>query len=402
MDSIRAKFKILNQKIRNYPLVYLDNAATTQKPHEVVEVMTKYYEEINSNVHRGVHYLSQQATDAHEAARENVRSFLNAEHTHEIIFTKGTTESVNLVASSFGKAFVSEGDEVLVTTMEHHANIVPWQMMCEERKADLKVIPIFDNGELDLSNIDQLLSSKTKILALTQVSNVLGTINPIKEIIKKAHEKNIVVLVDGAQAVSHLRVDVQDLDCDFYCFSAHKMYGPMGIGVLYGKEKYLDVMPPYQFGGEMIKEVAFAKTTFNELPFKFEAGTPAVPEVLGLSQAIKFMGEIGVEKMAAHENALYASAFSQLSEMGGVDFFGVSLNKSAVLSFNLQGIHPYDAGVIIDHLGVAVRTGHHCAQPLMDRFGIPGTIRASFSVYNTMEEVDALIQAVRKAKTMLS
>ncbi|MEG2336536.1 MAG: cysteine desulfurase, partial [Bacteroidales bacterium] len=382
--------------------IYLDNCATTQKPICVIECMKNYYTDLNSNVHRGVHYLSQEGTSAFESAREVVQQFIGAQQTHEIIFTKGTTESINLVAQSFGEKFVNPGDEILISTMEHHANIVPWQMLCQRKAAKLNIIPMSDQGELDETALDKLLTPKTKILALAHVSNVLGTINPIKRIIKLAHAKGIRVLIDGAQAVSHIPVNVQDLDCDFYCFSGHKMYAPMGVGVLYGKEALLNAMPPYQTGGEMIKNVSFETSTFNELPFKFEAGTPAVPEVLALKAAILFMQNIGIENMAIYENSLYTEAFEKLQDLGGIEFIGTAKEKAAVLSFNIKGVHPYDVGVILDQLGIAVRTGHHCAQPLMDRCHIPGTVRACFAIYNTSEEINIFIEGLKKAKEMLS
>lgn len=401
ITGIRSQFPLLSRQVHKKPLIYLDNCATTQKPDCVIKCLTSYYTELNSNVHRGVHFLSQEGTSAFENAREVVQNFIKAKHAHEIIFTKGTTESINLIAQCFGDAFIEKDDEVLISTMEHHANIVPWQVLCERKKAKLNIIPITENGELDEEALDTLLTSKTKILSIAHVSNVLGTINPIKKIIAKAHAKGIKVLIDGAQAVSHIPVDVQDLDCDFYCFSGHKMYAPMGVGVLYGKEEILNAMPPYQLGGEMIKEVSFEKTTFNDLPFKFEAGTPAVPEVLALKAAILFMENIGILNMAEYENLLYKDAFDKLNALGDIEFIGTAKQKAAVLSFNIKGVHPYDVGVILDQLGIAVRTGHHCAQPLMTYCNIAGTVRACFAVYNTYEEVDALIEGVKKAKQML-
>jgi cysteine desulfurase / selenocysteine lyase len=400
IEKIRSKFPALHQEIYKRPLVYFDNAATTQKPQVVIDALTHYYEKQNANIHRGVHYLSQQATDAFEAVRKQIRQFVNAAQPYEIIFTRGTTESINLVASSFGKRFLNENDEVLISGMEHHSNIVPWQMACEEKKALLKVIPVTDSGELDMEAFKTLLGKQTRLVAVTHVSNTLGTINPIKEIIRLAHEQNIPVLIDGAQAVSHMKVDVQDLDCDFYCFSGHKMYAPMGIGVLYGKEQWLNSMPPYQGGGEMIKTVTFEKTTYNELPFKFEAGTPNVGDVIGLGKAIEWMEETGIEQMAAHEEDLLQYTNKKLAALGDIKFIGTSKNKTGVVSFLIGNIHPYDAGVILDKLGIAVRTGHHCTQPLMDRFRIPGTIRASFAVYNTREEIDNMIEAIIRVKQM--
>ena len=397
----RADFKILDQKVHGKPLIYFDNAATTQKPQVVIDSIKEYYETINSNIHRGVHSLSQLATDQFELARKRVQRFINAKHHHEVIFTRGTTESINLIASSFGESFLERDDEVLITEMEHHANIVPWQMVCNKRGAKLKVVPFDKNGTLQVELLDQLVTSKTKIVAITHISNVLGTINPIRQIIEKAHSKGIPVMIDGAQAVSHAKVDVQELDCDFYCFSGHKMYAPMGIGVLYGKEEWLNKMEPYQGGGEMISLVTFEKTTYNELPFKFEAGTPAVGDVIGLMKAIEYMEHIGIEKIAAYEHRLHEYAMKQLKEIPNIQFYGVSPEKVAVISFNLGKIHPYDAGVILDHLGIAVRTGHHCAQPIMQKFGIPGTIRASFALYNTEEEIDLFIKGVKQAQIML-
>ncbi|MDX9891522.1 MAG: cysteine desulfurase [Bacteroidales bacterium] len=397
----RTDFKILNQKVHGKPLIYFDNAATTQKPQIVIDAITNYYETINSNIHRGVHSLSQLATDQFELSRKKVQAYINAKHHHEVIFTRGTTESINLIASSFGEVFLNEEDEVLVSEMEHHANIVPWQMICEKNGAKLKVIPFDYNGVLQVELLDQLITSKTKIIAITHISNVLGTINPIKMIIEKAHSKGIPVMVDGAQAVSHAKVDVQELDCDFYCFSGHKMYAPMGIGVMYGKEEWLNKIPPYQGGGEMISQVTFEKTTYNELPFKFEAGTPGVGDVIGLMKAIDYIENIGLEKIASYENELLDYAMNQLNEIPDIHFYGLSPEKVAVISFNIGTIHPYDVGVILDHLGIAVRTGHHCAQPIMQKFGIPGTIRASFALYNTKEEIDTFIKGVKQAQNML-
>ena len=394
-------FKILSQKIYNRPLVYFDNAATTQKPKVVIEALANYYETINSNIHRGVHYLSQKATDEFEITRNKVKEFINAPNNYEIIFTRGTTESVNMIAYSFGCAFLKEDDEVIISEMEHHSNIVPWQIVCEERKAKIKVLPFDEKGVLEIEKLESLISSKTKIIAVTHISNALGTINPVKEIIKIAHRHNIPVMIDGAQAVSHLKVDVQALDCDFYCFSGHKMYAPMGIGVMYGKEKWLNKMPPFLGGGEMIENVTFEKTTYNDLPFKFEAGTPSVGDVIGLKTAIEYIENIGIEKIALYERELLQYGTEKLLEIPGVKIIGNSQNKAAIISFLIDKIHPYDAGVIIDHLGVAVRTGHHCAQPVMDKLGIPGTIRASFALYNSKEEIDILAEAVLKAKEML-
>lgn len=398
----REDFKILEQSINKRPLVYLDNAATTQKPECVINAISEYYRTINSNIHRGVHHLSQLATTRFEEARESVRRYINAEHSHEVIFTRGATESINLIANSFCRAFLQAGDEVIVSEMEHHANIVPWQIACEIAGARLKVLPFDDNGVLMLEKLEELITPKTKIISVAHISNSLGTINPIAEIIRTAHAHQIPVMIDGAQAVSHEKVDVQQLDCDFYCFSGHKMYAPMGIGVVYGKEKWLNAMPPYQGGGEMIQQVTFEKTTYNELPFKFEAGTPAVSDVIGLQTAIQYIEEIGVENILQHEQKLLQYATQQLSTIEGIRIYGTAPQKAAIISFNLEKIHPYDAGVIIDHMGVAVRTGHHCTQPVMQHFQIPGTIRASFALYNTEEEVDRLIEAVKRAQMMLS
>ncbi len=401
MMNNRSDFKILNQKVNNKPLIYFDNGATTQKPQVVIDAITHYYETINSNIHRGVHSLSQIATEQFEAARRSVQQYINAKHTHEVIFTRGTTESINLIASSFGREFLNQGDEVLISEMEHHANIVPWQMICEQKGAKLKVIPFDENGVLQVELLDQLITSKTKIVAITHISNVLGTINPIKLIIDKAHSKGIPVMIDGAQAVSHEKVDVQALDCDFYCFSGHKMYAPMGIGIMYGKEEWLNKMPPYQGGGEMISQVTFEKTTYNELPFKFEAGTPSVGDVIGLQKAIEYIQSIGIENIAEYEHQLLHYAMQKLEKIPGIQFYGVSPQKVAVISFNLGTLHPYDVGFLLDQMGIAVRTGHHCAQPIMHKFQIPGTIRASFALYNTKEEIDFFIDALYKAKMML-
>lgn len=402
INKIREDFPALHQTVYKRPLVYLDNAATTQKPTCVIETLKYYYEKQNSNIHRGVHYLSQQATTAYEEARKTVRYFINAEKSNEIIFTRGTTESINLVVSSFSKKFLKEGDEVLITAMEHHSNIVPWQLACEERNAKLRIIPFDNNGELILENIDSLLNEKTKITAITHISNALGTVNPVKKIIAEAHKKNIPVLVDGAQSVPHMKVDVQELDCDFFCFSGHKIYAPMGVGVLYGKEKWLEELPPYQGGGEMIKNVTFEKTTYNELPFKFEAGTPNVGDGLGLETALKYLSGLGLENIFKYEDEILSYANKKLSEIEGLRFIGNAKGKKGVASFVIGKIHPYDIGTILDKTGIAVRTGHHCAQPVMDHFKIPGTVRASFALYNTKEDVDILIEGIKKAKEMLS
>jgi cysteine desulfurase/selenocysteine lyase len=401
INKIREDFPALHQLVYKKPLVYFDNAATTQKPKVVIDTLLEYYNKQNSNIHRGVHYLSQQATSAYEDARRVIQKFINASYSHEIIFTRGTTESINLVASSFAKKFLNKGDEIVISGMEHHSNIVPWQMVCEEKQAVLKVIPFNEAGELIIEELEKLLNENTKLLAITHISNALGTINPIKEIIKKANSKNIPVLVDGAQAVPHRKVDVHDLDCDFYCFSGHKMYAPMGVGILYGKEKFLEELPPYQGGGEMIKEVTFKKTTYNELPFKFEAGTPNVGDGLGLAASIKYIETIGIDAIHQYESDLLNYATKKLLAIDGVKIIGTARNKAAVISFLIGKIHPYDLGTILDKMGIAVRTGHHCAQPIMDRYGIPGTVRASFALYNSIEEIDIFIEGVNQAKRML-
>ena len=401
-NSIREQFPLLSQQVNRQHLVYFDNAATTQKPLRVIEALSNYYKTINSNIHRGVHYLSQQATTAFEDSRKTVQRFINAKHAHEIIFTRGTTESINLVASSFGKKFLFEGDTVVISAMEHHSNIVPWQMACEEHKAVLKVIPIDETGSIIFSELEKLLDESCKIVAITHVSNTLGTVNDIKTIIDLAHSKSIPVMIDGAQSISHFTIDVQELDCDMFCFSAHKMYGPMGVGVLYGKENLLNELPPYQGGGEMIKSVSFEKTTYNELPFKFEAGTPNVGDVIALKEAVNFIQDIGYDAIIDHENDLLAYATSELLKIEGMRIIGTAQNKTSVISFMLGNIHPYDVGVILDKFGIAVRTGHHCTQPLMDFYKIPGTIRASFAIYNTREEIDSMINALNKIKIMFA
>ncbi|MCL2682796.1 MAG: cysteine desulfurase [Bacteroidales bacterium] len=402
VTSIRNDFPILNQTINGKPLIYLDNAATTQKPQVVIDRISDYYKTINSNVHRGVHTLSQRATEAMENARITVQKFINAKEHREIVFTKGTTESINLVAQTFAQQFLNEGDSILISAVEHHANIVPWQQLCKQKKANLLVIPILENGELDLSNVDELLSKNVTLLAISHISNVLGTINPIELLIEKAHKKNIPVLIDAAQSVAHETIDVQKLDCDFLVFSGHKMYAPMGIGVLYGKTDWLNKLPPYQFGGEMILEVRFEETIFNELPFKFETGTPNVEGILGLETAIHYLQKIGLKQIAEYEHKLLTYATQKLNELSGIIFHGIAKHKSAVLSFNFQGIHNSDIGAILDQLGIAVRTGHHCAQPLMENLCVPGTVRASFAFYNTKEEIDMFIEGVKMAKKMLT
>lgn len=400
VHHIRGDFPILHQQVNGKPLVYLDNAASSQKPLTVIEAMNRYYREIHSNVHRGLHHLSQQATDAYEGAREKVREFINARHTREIIFTRSTTESVNLVAASFGRNRVKKGDEVLITAMEHHSNLVPWQLLCEEKGAHLKVIPISDDGELLTDAVDTLLNDKTKLLALSHVSNALGTVNPVKKIITKARAHNVPVLIDGAQAVAHIKVDVQDLGCDFYCFSGHKMLGPTGIGILYGMEKHLDKMPPYHGGGNMINTVTFEKTTYADLPHKFEAGTPAIAEAIGLGAAIDYISRIGRESIAHYEDGLLRYALSALEDIAEVRIIGKAKRRVGVISFLVGDIHHYDTGTILNQLGIAVRTGHHCNQPLMNRLGISGTTRASFAFYNTREEADALVEGLKKVQEM--
>jgi len=401
VEEVRKDFPILHRQVNGKPLVYFDNGATSQKPQVVIDAITNYYTNENSNIHRGIHTLSQEATDAYEKARTTVQQFINAKHNHEIIFTSGTTGSINLVASSFGKKYIQAGDEIIISTMEHHSNIVPWQMLCEEKGAVLKVIPINDKGELLLEEFKKLLSSKTKIVAITHVSNTLGTINPVKEIIKLAKAAGAAILIDGAQAVPHTKVDVQDLDCDFYAFSGHKMFGPTGVGILYGKESILNELPPYQGGGDMIKTVTFEKTTYNELPHKFEAGTPNIVGGIGLGVAINYMNSIGIDNIEAYEHELLAYATEQIKQIEGVRIIGEAQNKASVLSFLVDGTHPTDIGMIIDKLGIAIRTGHHCTEPLMNRFNIPGTARASFAFYNTKEEIDTFILALERALKML-
>ena len=401
IQSIRAEFPILSQKVNGKPLVYFDNAATSQKPKVVIDAISAYYEEINANIHRGVHKLSQLATDAYEISRSKIQRHINARHNHEVIFTTGTTHGINLVSNGFA-AILKAGDEVMVSNLEHHSNIVPWQMLCERTGAKLTVIPMNDQGELVLEEFEKLLSEKTKIVAVNHISNALGTINPIKEIIEKAHKAGAAVLIDGAQAAPHIKPDVQELDCDFYVFSGHKICGPTGSGILYGKEAWLNKLPPYQGGGEMIKEVTFEKTTYAELPHKFEAGTPNIEGGIVLGTAIDYLNSIGFDNIAAYEHELLEYGTQRLLEIEGLKIYGTSKNKTSVISFNIEDIHPYDIGAIVDKLGIAVRTGHHCAQPIMSFFNIPGTVRASFAFYNTKEEIDALVEAVKKAKTMLS
>jgi len=401
IQKIREDFPILKRQVNGKPLIYLDNGATTQKPKLVIDAIMSYYTDMNSNVHRGVHYLSQISTDAFEVTRRKLQEFINAAHDYEVIITKGTTDSINLVATCYGREFVHAGDEIIVSAMEHHSNIVPWQMLCEERGATLKVIPMNEEGELDMEAYKALLNEKTKLVSVNYVSNALGTINPVREIIKLAHAQGVPVLLDAAQAVQHIKIDVQELDVDFLAFSGHKMYGPTGVGVLYGKEEWLNKIPPYQGGGDMIKDVTFEKTTYNELPFKFEAGTPNIEAGIALNAAIDYINDLGIENIKAYEDELLAYATEQLSTVEGIRFIGTAKEKSSVISFVVDGTHPYDIGVILDKLGIAVRTGHHCAQPVMDQFHIPGTVRASLAVYNTKEEIDALVAGVKRATAML-
>ena len=402
IQHIRTDFPILTEKIYNKPLIYFDNAATTQKPKAVLDRIMYGYEHLNANIHRGVHFLSQKATEAHEEARKFVAAYINAASSDEIIFTRGTTEAINLVAFSYGEYACSEGDEIVISVMEHHSNIVPWQMLCERKGMKLRIIPINEKGELNPDVFRSLINTRTKLVAITHVSNVLGTINPVKEIIKAAHAGNVPILIDGAQAIPHINVDMQDLDADFYVFSGHKVYAPTGIGVLYGKREWLEKIPPYQGGGEMIQTVTFEKTTYNELPFKFEAGTPDYIGSTALAEALKYLEKIGIERIAAYEKELTEYATNRLMEIDGMKIFGTSEHKSAVISFLVGNIHPYDIGMLLDKLGIAVRTGHHCAQPLIDSLGIPGTVRASFAFYNTKEEVDTFIEALKRVVEMLS
>lgn len=400
IQKIREDFPILDREVYGKPLIYLDNAATTQKPRQVVEAITDEYYSVNANVHRGVHFLSQQATELHEASRETVRRFINARSSNEIVFTRGTTESINLLASSFADSQMKEGDEVIVSVMEHHSNIVPWQLQAARKGIVLKVIPMNDRGELLLDEYEKLFSERTKLVSFAHVSNVLGTVNPAKEMIATAHAHGVPVLIDGAQSVPHMKVDVQDLDADFFAFSGHKIYGPTGVGVLYGKEEWLDKLPPYQGGGEMIQSVSFEKTTFNELPFKFEAGTPDYIGTTALAKALDYVSAIGMENIAAHEHELTLYAMQRLKEINGMRIFGEAEHKSSVISFLVGNIHHLDMGTLLDRLGIAVRTGHHCAQPLMIRMGIEGTVRASFGLYNTKEEIDMLAAGIERVSRM--
>lgn len=399
--KIRKDFPLLETKVYGKNLVYLDNGATTQKPAVVLEALDEYYKEYNSNVHRGVHLLSQKATSAYEESRKKVAAYINAVHSYEVIFTKGTTDSINLVASSFGRKYLEAGDSILISAMEHHSNIVPWQMICEERGATLKVIPMDKDGVLQLDLLPELLDERVKLVSFTYVSNSLGTVNPVRELIRQAHAKNIPVMIDAAQAIQHFPIDVKELDVDFMAFSGHKLYGPTGIGVLYGKEKWLNDLPPYQGGGDMIKTVTFEKTTYNELPYKFEAGTPDMSGAIGLGVAIDYLSSIGLEKIQAAEHELLDYALQRLAEIAGIQFIGNAKERSSAISFLLEGIHPYDLGELLDKQGIAIRTGHHCTEPVMDFFGIPGTCRASFAFYNTKEEVDLLVAGIKRAAAIL-
>lgn len=395
IESIRKEFPILHQKVNGHPLVYLDNAATSQKPAQVINALVDYYSGYNANIHRGIHTLAEKATKAFEDSRQAAKDFINAKHIEEVIFiTRGVTEAINLVAHSYGRSFIGEGDDIIVTELEHHSNIVPWQMVCEMKGSNLKVIPINDNGELDLDAFKKLLTARTKLVVVNHASNALGTINPVKEMARLAHEAGALILVDGAQAAAHLPVDVQELDCDFYCISAHKMYGPTGAGILYGKKELLEKMPPFFGGGEMIKEVTFDKTTYNDLPYKFEAGTPNIADVIAIKPAIEFIQSLGKARMAAHEHELMVYASSVLGSMKGIRLVGTAANKVSIVSFVVEGVHHFDIGQMLDSRGIAVRTGHHCTQPLMDRLKIEGTVRASFAVYNTKAEVDKLAEGL--------
>jgi cysteine desulfurase/selenocysteine lyase len=401
VEKIREQFPVLHQKVNGKPLIYFDNAATNQKPVQVINALSDYYQNYNANIHRGIHTLAEKATKAFEATRHSMQQFINAKHVEEIIFTSGVTGSINLVAASYGRKFLKEGDEIILSGFEHHSNIVPWQLISEEKKCVIKVIPITDSGELDLDAFHSLLSNRTKIVAVNHASNSLGTINPIKPIIDAAHQYGAVVLIDGAQAAAHLEIDVQVLDCDFYCISSHKMFGPTGTGILYGKKEILESMPPYMGGGEMIKEVTFTKTTFNDLPYKFEAGTPNIADVVALNEAISFINTVGKEQIAEHERELLGYATDKLISIDRVKLVGTAKDKVAVQSFIIEGIHHFDIGQMLDARGIAVRTGHHCTQPLMERFQIEGTVRASFSVYNTKAEIDELIDGVKRISNFL-
>lgn len=401
VDQIRKKFPVLSRQVNGRPLVYLDNAATAQKPEAVIKALDAYYRNFNANIHRGIHALAEEATGAFESTRSAVQHFLNAAHREEIIFTSGTTGSINLVAATWGRANITAGDEIIISTMEHHSNIVPWQLVCEEKGASLKIIPVSDEGVLDMEAYRSLLNEKTKIVSVAHVSNSLGTINPVKEMVALAHRSGALFLIDGAQSSVHLDIDLQDLDCDFFAMSAHKVYGPTGVGILYGRKELLEAMPVYMGGGEMIADVTFDKTTYNDLPYKFEAGTPNIADAIAFGNAISFVRDIPREEVRKHEDEILRYAHQRLSEIAGVTIIGTAKHKTGVLSFLIDGTHPQDVGVLLDQQGIAVRTGHHCTQPLMARLGIPGTVRASFAMYNTFEEVDALVRAVVKAKKML-
>lgn len=399
--GIRKEFPVLKRKVKGKDLVYFDNAATAQKPKVVIDALVDYYNQYNANIHRGIHSLAEEATAAFEATRDTAKEFINAKYREEIIFTRGVTEGINLVAASWGRQNIKEGDEIIISGMEHHSNIVPWQMLCLEKKANLKIVPVDDNGELMMDAFKKLITPKTKLVSVVHASNSLGTINPVKEIIEIAHQHNVVVLVDGAQSSVHLDIDVQDMDCDFFVLSSHKIYGPTGVGALYGKKELLEVMPPYMGGGEMIKEVTFDHTTYNELPYKFEAGTPNIADTVAFKAALDFVNEVGKENIRLHEEALTKYAMEKLSQIEGVRLIGTAKHKTSVVSFIVEGVHPQDIGILLDNYGIAVRTGHHCCQPLMNRFEIPGTVRASFAMYNTKEEVDELVKGVEKAIKML-
>jgi len=401
VKKIREDFPILQREVYGKPFIYFDNAATSQKPKQVIDIINEYYFNYNSNIHRGVHYLSEKSTEAYEAAREEIKNFINAESLREIIFTRGATESINLIAYSFGEKYLKEGDEIIISEMEHHSNIVPWQMVCDRKKAILKIIPFNNKGELELDKYESLLSEKTKLVSVTSISNSLGTINPVKEIIKKAHDRDIPVLIDGAQAVQHIIVDVHELDCDFFVFSGHKMYGPTGIGVLYGKEKWLEELPPYQGGGDMIENVTFEKTVYGDLPFKFEAGTSDYIGAIGLAEAVSYIRTIGADNITSHEAVLLKKATEKLLSIDGLKIYGNAQNKTGVISFLLDNIHSYDTGMLLDKMGIAVRTGTHCTQPVMDHYGIDGTVRVSFAFYNTIEEIDVLYDSLIRIKEML-
>ena len=400
IDKIRSDFPILDQKINGNNLVYLDNSATTHKPQQVIDSVVDFYTTMNCNVHRGAHYLSEQASAAYESVRKKVKDFINAKKTEEIVFTSGTTESINLVAESFGEAFIKEGDEIIITEMEHHSNIVPWQMLCKKKNANLKIIPFDDNGILRIDELNNLITEKTKLISLIYVSNVLGTINPVKDVIEIAHAKDIPVLIDGAQAVQHIPIDVQDLDCDFFVFSGHKIYAETGLGVLYAKEKWLEAMPPYKYGGGMISKVSFEKTTFAEIPLKFEAGTSNISAVISLGKAIDYLNNIGIEEIQKHERELMNYTIDQLSALSGVTIYGKAPKRCGIISFNLENIHHYDAVMILDKMGIAVRSGKHCAEPVMSHFGINGSIRVSFALFNSKEDIDRLIKGLKKVQEM--